>query len=192
MTLAYTLSENDLLQNQLINASTSEGIKRKRRLSWIMVCIINLCFSFIFLVAGIDYLARYFLILVAICIVLYPTYQRWWYKSYLKRFVKKQFVNYGNESSTITFSDEFIETDDRTGSSKINIDQLEIVYETGAYFFIKLKSTQSLLLPKDQLDNINAVKKELIDISNKLKIKYISDLSWKWNQSILSRMLASL
>lgn len=182
MTINYVLNKNDYLQHQLFAASKNERIKKKRRNSWIMMCIVSFCMSYLFFSSNSDFLGYYFLLVGLLSVFFYPIYQRWHYQRHFKKHIEEQRKNIGNEECEISFDNQFITTNDRTGTSKINIDETEVIHETSSYFFLRLKPGQTLIISKNTLKDVDvdSVRNEFINIANSLKIEFVSDLNWKW------------
>jgi len=180
MTITYSLNENDFLQYHLFNASKSDRIKKQRRKSWFVNAILIFCFGFISYLNGNHVLVDYFLIAGILAVCLFPFYLRWYYKNHYKKFAKETYKKRVEEICTITFTEDYIESFGRTGTSKINMPEVEKVYETGQYFFLKLKTGSTLIIPKYKIDNIDDLRDEFIKIIDTFKGEFISDLDWRW------------
>jgi hypothetical protein len=178
MTLTYRLTEDDYLQSQLFIASKSERIKKQRTRRRIWTTIVLLVLSVVCFNDG--FLFYYFLIIGIMSALFHSYYTAFLYKKHYKKNVADIHKYSFNETSNITFTDEAIETADRTGTSKINLTELETISETGSYFYLKLKSGPHLIIPKAQLHNSEDVRTLLTTLSKKLNINFISDLNWKW------------
>lgn len=122
----------------------------------------------------------YFVIIGIVTMLFYPRYERNHYKRHYQKYIADVYKNRFNEIANITFADDAIESVDRTGSSKINLTELETISETGSYFYLKLKTGPHLIIPKAQLQNRSEVRTLFTTISNKLNINFISDLNWRW------------
>lgn len=48
------------------------------------------------------------------------------------------------------------------------------------YFFIALKTGVSIMIPKSEIIDVEAVRTELKMIAEKIGINFISELNWKW------------
>jgi hypothetical protein len=185
MTLTYSLTANDYVQAQLFMASKSDRIKKKRKKDWLL-------FSGMFCFAGIVYaltlprpesyyfLAYYLFGEVILMFFVYPPYQRNYYENHYKKYVADVFKNRINEKTTATFTDDFIEGADVTGTSKLNLNGIAGIDETGSYYFLLLKTGPYIIIPKSQLHNSDDVHTLLTTLSKKLNISFISDLNWKW------------
>ena len=180
MTLTYSLTEDDYLQLQLFIASKSERVKklRKRRRIWVtaifFIAAIAFCNSFdrIFF--------YYFLVLAIVSAFFHRNYTAYLYKKHYKKYVADVHKNSFNETINVMFTDEILETADRSGTSKINLPEMEVFSETGSYFYLKLKTGSHLIIPKAQLHNNDEIRTLLINLSKKLNINFLSDLNWKW------------
>jgi hypothetical protein len=178
MPLTYSLTEDDYLQSQLFIASKSERVKKQRIRRRIWTTIVLLVLSAV--CYDDDFLFYYFLIIGIISAFFHSYYTAFLFKKHYKKYVGDIHKNSFNETSNITFTDEAIETADRTGTSKINLTEIETISETGSYFYLKLKTGQHLIIPKTQLSNSDEVRTLLTSLSKKLNINFISDLNWKW------------
>jgi hypothetical protein len=102
------------------------------------------------------------------------------YKKHYQKYIEDIYKNRFGEVSTISFNDKSIDCLDRTGESKINYMEIEEIFETGDYFFLKMKSGVVLIIPKTKVENFEKVKVELKNLSYKLQINYSQELKWKW------------
>jgi YcxB-like protein len=180
MRLEYSLNENDFLQHQLFTASKSEHIKKKRRKSWVIVSMATLLLSFICYRNTNNFMAYSFLALAIYTIFFYPLYLRAYYKKYYKKFIADAYKNKIGINSSISFNDTQVVIFDRTGESKINLTEIEEITETGEYIFLRMKIGESLIIPKLKIKEVNELLKELKELTEKLNIKFISDINWKW------------
>nr|WP_294789890.1 YcxB family protein [uncultured Mucilaginibacter sp.] len=180
MTLTYSLTEDDYLQSQLFISSKSERIKKQRNRRWIWVTATFFIFSAVFYKAFDHFLFYYFFVLGFISAFFHPKYLAYVYKNHYKKYVRDIHRTSFNQTSNITFTDEAIETADRTGTSKINLTEIETISETGSYFYLKLNTGAHLIMPKAQLKNTDDVRSLLTTISKKLGVNFVSELNWKW------------
>jgi hypothetical protein len=66
------------------------------------------------------------------------------------------------------------------GELTMNISQLAEISETGQHYFLQFLSGQTIIVPKNELNNIDEFEIELNKISEKLNIKHKIDNNWKW------------
>jgi hypothetical protein len=180
MTLKYSLTENDFLQQQLYFASKNDRLKKQRRKSWLINSLAILVLSFLFYDSGNKFLAYWFLGTGILFICFLPFYIKAHHKNHYKKFITETYKNKFGVTSTIKFSDDFIETFDTTGESKTNLSEIEEINETGEYIYLKTKAATVLIIPKSKIENLDALRAELTKIADKLNLKFVSELNWKW------------
>jgi len=180
MKFELTLNEEDYLIQSLYAASKSELVRKRRRTT---LMLLGFAFS---LMALSSYLGNDlsftwwdFLIMGLILIVCYPLYQRILYLRHYRKSVAETYKNRFGKSSQLEFRGDQLLTSDYVGDSKLNLGQLEQVYEIGLYFFLKFKSAEVLILPKDRIpmEDFKAVLNQLID---KYHLPYTQELNWKF------------
>ncbi|MBB6237978.1 hypothetical protein HDC90_002604 [Pedobacter sp. AK013] len=179
MTLKYTLREDDYLNSQLFISSKSKITKKNRKKNYLIVTFSLLIIGFLMLIRENNFFAYYLLFLGILALFLYPKYQAWFYKRHYRNHVKNNMQNWFNESNVIEFNDNFIETSDKTGLVKINITEVDQITEINEYFYIRTKSNQYLIVPKDRVDD-ESTRFFLTTLANKLNIEFVSELNWKW------------
>ena len=180
MKIQYTLNENDFLEHQLFTASKTERINKQRRKSWIMVTFSFFAFSVLFFNKENKSLIYSFLGFGIISLIFYPIYQRNHYKRHYLNFIKETYKNRFNETATLLFDEDYIETNDLSGETKIKYSALEETNEIKDYYFLKLKTGGSIIIPKSRIDNIEIFKLQLNSISEKYNLKNNVELNWKW------------
>lgn len=65
------------------------------------------------------------------------------------------------------------------GNSNFNLSQIDSISETQDHFFIKLK-IEAIPIPKLNLEKTADLRHDFINLTNKLDIRYFSDMDWKW------------
>jgi len=163
MKLEFKIDEQDFLDFHLFTASQSDRIKRKMRNGRLFL---TLCF-------GIALILFYFsfhivmtiycgiIAIITICWALfYPQYFRWRYKKHYKNHIRDNYSNRFGETEYLEIRDDVIFTKDKVGEGTINISEIEKVDETEKYFFVKITSGVSLIIPKYKIANSNNVRKK--------------------------------
>lgn len=180
MTLKYSLDEDDFLQHSLFTATKSERIKKKRRKNWIMVTSAVFCLALIFYFSENMHEVYYWLIFGVITLFFYPSYEKYQYKKHYQKYIAETYKNRFNETSTVIFDEDNIETSDRTGEMKINLSEIEKIIETTKYFYLKMKTGETLIIPKFKIENLDNLRNILEKLAIKLNINFEDDLNWKW------------
>ena len=82
--------------------------------------------------------------------------------------------------ATLTINNKCFVTKDDGGESKIIATETEEIVEIPSLFLLRLKSGQSLIIPKNKIGNADEVKNELLGLADFLKISYTVEENWKW------------
>lgn len=176
--IKYILEQNDFLQLNLYFFKTDGKLKKITYQTFIayLLIILILC---TFLIWKHEYLLAFFLIIVSAVISIFHSKQM--KRIYLKSFEKsiKQYESRFDKEVELKLSDSIFKVISVAGESNFNLSQIETISETNQYFIIKLK-IEALIIPKNKLENINAVKDKFLELSKNLDIKYINNLNWEW------------
>jgi hypothetical protein len=158
MILTYTLGPGDYLNYHLFTASLSETLKEQRKRNRVIWSFALLCLAFAFYGDNDRWLACYFLFLAILIAFFYPYYSRWRSKDAYKE------IHDISENSETT----------------IATSEIDKIYETSEYFFLKLKSGLTLIIPKLKIDNADLLKAELQSIADEQHISFIEMKNWKY------------
>ena len=180
MTLTYTLAENDFLQHQLFIASKTERIKKQRVRTWLLYTASLLFLGLIFYQSGNIVMTYYFSIFGLIFFCFFPLYQKNYYKSHYQKFIADTYRNRIGQAGTVSLNEDSVQTSDISGESKIYLSEIENITETGDYFYIKMRISGYLILPKYKLAEPDNVRQELKKTCRKLSVDFIEDLNWRW------------
>jgi len=181
MTLHYTLEENDFLTHQLYIASKSERIRKIRKRSRMMVSIAYAVMALLFYIQEKISLVIIFLIIALCWFIINPFWERKKYVRHYKKFIAECYKIRIGRMATLTINNECYVTKDDGGETKIIATETEEIVEIPSLFLIRLKSGQSLLLPKNKISNAEEVKETLIDLAGFLNISYKVEDNWKWS-----------
>jgi hypothetical protein len=181
MTLQYTLDENDFLTHQLFIASKSKQISRKRKRSRIVIPVAYGAFAMLFYTQGRYELMAIFFLIAVLWFFIYPSWERKKYVKHYQNFIAENYkIRIGRMTSVALNNDQFI-TKDNGGESKILTTETDEIIEISTLILIRLKSGQSLIIPKLKIDNIEEVRSFLKSLADSLKINYCIKEDWKWN-----------
>ena len=179
MTLEFTIHEEDFLNFQLFTTSHNKRIQKRKKLVWIVTPIVTGIATVLALVSKNFGIAIYFGLIAITCLLFYPKYFNWRYKKHYKTYIKENYAKRFGQTAVLEFRENTIYSKDLTGEGTLNVSQIEQVNETGDYFFIKISTGLSLILPKKAMKNLaelNAVREKLLA----LKIPLVEELDWKW------------
>jgi len=181
MTLNFIITEEDYLQSRLFISSKSKTVKRTRKKSWLFLTGAFFIASLVSFLPQDTFFGYYFLIITILTLLFYPQYQKRVYKRHYKKYVNENLKHHFNESATITFNADSVEMTDKTGFTQVNITEIDQITEIEKYFYLRTKSNQYLIIPKDRLNELDNVKLFFLSLAKQLNIEFISELNWKWN-----------
>ena len=69
--------------------------------------------------------------------------------------------------------------DDNGTELKFNTDQIEVISEIRDYYFIKIKSGFSPILPKSKLEDPEGIKRKIHMLANR-GVSHDIDVNWHW------------
>jgi hypothetical protein len=178
MNQIITLDENDFITQLLFSASKSKRIKYKRKRGWLILVIGALCFGCLFLSTGNTFGEYYSFAAAIVFLIFYPLYERWYYKRHYTKFVKETYKNRIGIPCEMELDNKLITTSDKTGEAKLNISEIEEIYEIADYIFIKFKINSSLIIPKAKVEKSFIEKIE--NIAHLQSIPILKELDWHW------------
>ena len=178
--ISFKAHEDDFLQYHLFDAATNGSEQRRGGISYLWVIITVACLGFLAYqkVNHIPF-SNFEFILIALCIFMYPVFKRWSYKNQHRKFIRKTYKNSFGKLYTIHFNNDFIGLQDDSGEAKIKFEEVAEVIETLNYYFLKLKTIHSIIIPKNELEDVDALRKELIEVAGKAHTKFIYDSNWR-------------
>ena len=181
METKFKIDLEDYLAYQLYSASTNQRIKSQRKRAVIILVIVLICTGIHHFFRDDNFFAIYFFATTAILsALLFPLFLKWYYKNYYLRHCKDVYKNNFGEEVTLAINEDLIQTKDRSGESSINISELTEIGETGQHYFLKLLSGQTVIVPKNKLNNLDEFKITLDSIAKKQNIEQKINLNWKW------------
>lgn len=81
-----------------------------------------------------------------------------------------------NKEVSISFEEEYIITEDESGKTEVKIVQVEKVIEIDEYYFIRLKSNMTFIIPKRVIED----KMKFNAYFEKHSINWDYQLNWQW------------
>lgn len=170
----YTLSLLDVLTFNQYNLS----LKKKTALTRVRIILA----VYFFLLGCISiYTENYIFggVMIVIAIV-YPIFSIFYMKGAYTRAFKKAIISdcSGMIGSPITFqlSGENIVIDDQGGQCNYKLSSVESVNEIAGYFFIKISNSHVVIIPKDDEELNDSIRKMIADHS----LKHVVNLDWKY------------
>jgi hypothetical protein len=180
MTIKFYIEKKDYLEFLLFSTSKKQLNIKFRKNIRALFSRLFIIFAFIFL------LAQYYI--VAITCLLIGTIWYFFYPPYIRKKYVQHFSNYIDENlkhnlgtpNTITFNNESIETIDEFSENKYWHKGIEEINEIKNYYFIKVQSNSSFIIPKRFIDDHLEFQTYILYLAEKLNIKYNKELDWQW------------
>jgi hypothetical protein len=176
-TLSYT--ENDYLQYQLYTASKSkQGSKRRLFFRWVLTTLF-LVLGALFHLSDEPIIGNTFLIASVLGFLVFPYLVRRRLQQFYLNHIKENYAARLNTPSTIEFKGDFVESKGANGEAKLKLSSLVEVNEIAQHIFIKTNTSESLVIPKNQLDYKQFLE-ELKTATQNLNLHWNKELDWKW------------
>ena len=180
MTLTYSLSEDDFLNSQLFIIKSKGTFQKFRQISMITITvlyIITVSFSFYFKK---DFFGYTMILIGLITLIAFPTYYKQSYKERLRTQLRDYVSNKFDIEFTIVLTDDYLRSISEDGETQLKLRQIGEIVEVGEYFYLKLKIGDTLIIPKNPVENIQDLQSELKQIAQRFEIGYTTDLNWRW------------
>ncbi|MFM2269964.1 MAG: hypothetical protein RL757_3405, partial [Bacteroidota bacterium] len=108
--------------------------------------------------------------------IFYPIYAKRRYYNHCKKFIAETYKDRLDEPRKIIFDENGIYCFDDYSETKMKFSIIENITETNQYFYLKIKGSQSLIIPKSNVADVDVVKTHLKALADKLKIDYIKNI----------------
>lgn len=176
MHLHYSLDKNDYLQYFLYDAAHNKDLVRKKRRTYLYVAMLLLIIGInIYNTAEGWYSVILFIFVLCLFVFTFKPSNKLHYKN----FIDKNYQERINLESDIYFEENMLMIKNRIAESKINYEILEQINETADYFFLKLKTSESIIIPKAKIINETELKLFLQQLKNQYRLKEHTELTWK-------------
>ncbi len=175
--LNYSLTHEDLLENQLYLASKSERFLKSFKKGRFIVPLIHLfigCFLF-FNDNSISGLLLFFG-MGTLWYVGFPWFYKKRYTNHYTRHIKDTHKDTPEPITQLKFTDEWLEAIEENSESKINNTEFDTLIELRNHFVLRLKMPGSIIIPKRAITDISI----LISHFQKLNVTVVDETSWKW------------
>ncbi len=180
MYITYQLDENDFLMYQLFVASRSRRIITKRQRS-------RLIFAVAYIAAGLYFYLRTQMVLAftftgfgMLWYVMYPLWTRWIYKQHYRNYIRENYQGRVGKTGRLEIHNDLIIARDEASESKIQITEVEAIFEIPSFIFIKIKNGHYFILPQNKIQPFDELRNTLLEIAAQLHIPYSKDADWQW------------
>ena len=184
MTYTFSLDESDYLTHQLFFSSKSKQSLKTRRKSWLFTTGSFAVLAFALFYIGDAVLGTSFAIVSVISLLFFPFYIRWKYKKHFLNHIRENFSNNFGKKASIEFRDNhFLTYDENESESKISFNLIKSIHELPEYYFFRLDTGQTLIMPKQKITDLEAFQAELESLTESLGLQISDDTKWSWTKS---------
>ena len=180
MNFTYKLEEEDYHTHLLFTISRSSSAIKTRARIRILMTISLLLFAFIAYGNGSTGQMYYFSLLAVSAFFLMPIYTRWSYKKTYLKHVRNYYKDRMSEPTTLLINNFSINISDSQGESQIDFSELDEVNELSNYYFLKVKSGQSIIIPKEKIEQKEIIELKLKEIAQIHSVKWNDEKEWIW------------
>lgn len=180
MKIEYHLTEEDYLQLFLFTSSKSPAIRKNRRITYIFII------GFLVVIFGIFYQYFHektfymfgFALFFSLLIHHFFTEKKS-YELAFKREIKQSFKNKIDTPIVTYFGENSVITDNGKVKLEVKYENIDFIEETKNYFYLKLKTEERLIFPKNILQNTHfEIWIKEFARNHNLEIK--NELNWKF------------
>ncbi len=176
MKLTLSFEERDYVQSYLYDWSYSP-LRKKQRIRIVGYALFSII-VFTLLIGSKDVVAG------AVSFIMLGTYLIWYLKTGIKKSNTEHYQKYVTEKLSSVFGkdthieihDDYIFNYDDTGEAKLYTTNIEELIETREYFYIRLKTSNKIIIPKRQVSN----HEQFLDKMNEIGFCPRKDLEWEW------------
>lgn len=179
MQLTFRLSEEDFIQAFLYHWSTDQNLRSKRRRNTIILAAFSLIIGFICFWDNITSCVIFFF-LALILNIFYPFYVKVRIENTYRKFIRENYKEKTNILQFIEFKNNSIKIESELGDNSINYSAFQSFIETKHYYYLNMKTSDKIIVPKNSIQNNSAFKDLLHNISDTHKFAYIENLNWKF------------
>lgn len=180
MRYEYTLNENDYLTNSLFTASKSPTIKKRRLWTRLLIPIV-------YIVLGIWMWSEYrpestyiFFVLALIWYLISPWITGRRFVKYYKSAIQEAYGKRLGRPCSLEIGEDVLISIEEPNESRMKISDVEIIHELSTHLLIKIKTSNTIILPLDKIQNTDELKREVKAMATKSAIPYYEELEWKW------------
>jgi len=174
MKITYKLDKGDYLDFQLYTVSQSKRIQRKKIINWLVFALVSFAFGLYFYYDKNNSLAIYFGGIGIVWILFYKTYFKWKYKRHFIKYITDNYQNRFGKTVELTFNNDHIYSKEDAGEGSIKNSEVEHIAETNLYFYVKMLSGVSLIIPKNEINKLS----ELVQIFKSLNFEIVTKKDW--------------
>jgi hypothetical protein len=183
--IRYKLSELDLLNFQMYTAGSSKQVARRRLFGRFLAPLLLCVFGLMLLSEGDGVVASVFFCFAVIFVVFMPALTKWRYRRHYLGHIREKCQGMLSTEATLRIDEDGLHSKTEDAESSLNFSGIESLAELKGLYLIKLKQSQTLLIPKGRMsgDILDTFMAALATQTN-LRIEDHSALRWAEPQPI--------
>lgn len=175
MTFNYVLTAADFLEYYLYMVSKSAAISRKRNIAKYSFSVVYTVFGLYFLYSEMLGMGILFMTLANLWFFFYPKLNRKSLERYYAKYTQENFGHQMNRSTRMEFLTDSVFITDGEIENNVAVSQIEKTIETPNHFFLREKSGNTFIIPKNQVDAT-----QFVSQINNLTVFIENQTNWKW------------
>ncbi len=180
MNTNFKITQQNYLTFQLYLASKSQSILKKRKRTRLVVPILYSVFAISLFVLESPFLAAGFAAFAMLWFFFYPIWEKGKYVKYYQKIIQENHKSRIGTDIKIDIQNDHLFTASGGTEAKIATSEIIEIVELKDLLLIRLDVTQAFVIPKDQINELPALIRELKELAKKLKVKYTEELGWVW------------
>lgn len=177
MTIKYSLSFDDCMQQQLYMADKSPLIKARRRRSHLLIPLAYVGFGIYAMMSGNQGVAAAVMFAVAlIWMIFYPKYSQWRYKRYFHKWINERHKDIIGTPIEMKIQDNEIELQTEGVRSAIDWSEIDSLVRFDKQFLFLLTSGSSIIIAQ----NADYSAEAFIEAIENRGLPILDERNWEW------------
>lgn len=180
MKFEFILNEQDYLNSSLFTASKSAVIKKRRLGSRLIIPIVYIGLG-IWFWDDYNHISTILFVLFAILWFLFsPIITRRRYVRYYKSAIKEAYSQRLGRTLSLEIQNDVLAFTEGPNESRFQASDIDVINEIPDLILIRIKSSNCIILPKERINNLDELKRQLKQLAERMKVNYNEELEWKW------------
>jgi len=175
MKFNYVINAADFLEYYLYMVSKSPAISRKRNIVKYSFSGIYMFFAIYFFYSGMVGMGYFFMLLANLWFFFYPKLNLKALERYYAKYTQENFGHQMDRPTEMTIQPDLILINDGKIASEIQVSDFEILIEIKNSFFLREKSGNTFIIPKNLIDT-----ESFVSEISKTQIPLKNETNWLW------------
>ena len=145
-----------------------------------MVPVMYVIFGIAIFISGNYLLSMLFLVFGGLWFAMYPKWETKKYSKHYTNFINENYKEMFGRKVSMEIKEEEIHLSEEGGEATILTKELTGIHEIPRIIMLRFKGSQSIIIPKNKISNLEQLINYLKALTSRLEIPYNSDLQWEW------------